>query len=75
MVNSRHYHITGLPDEDQQFEADGVITSTVDGTMIPEENDQSNFGDRKDFDEKQQSTYNRRHLNYFLQPVYPRLFV
>lgn len=50
MINGRHYHGTGLTNENRQYQADGLITSTVDGTMIPEENDQSNFGTGYEYD-------------------------
>ena len=56
MINNRLYHTTGElydgrffneaneNDRNQQYEVDGVITSTVEGYMLPEKNNQSNFG-------------------------------
>ena len=56
MINNRLYHTTGElydgrpfykaneNDYNQQYEVDGVITSTVEGYMLPEKNNQSNFG-------------------------------
>ena len=38
MVNDRHYHTTGLAGE-ETYEADGVISSSVDQSEIPHEND------------------------------------
>ena len=56
MINNRLYHTTGElydgrpfneaneNDRNQQYEVDGVITSTVEGYMLHEKNNQSNFG-------------------------------
>lgn len=56
MINNRLYHTTGElydgrpfyeaneNDRNQQYKVDGVITSTVEGYMLPEKNNQSNFG-------------------------------
>ena len=55
MINNRLYHTTGElydgrffneaneNDRNQQYEVDGLITSTVEGYMLPEKNNQSNF--------------------------------
>lgn len=50
MVNDRHYHTTGVINNKDSFEADGTITSSVDETEIPHDNDQSNFGIGYDYD-------------------------
>ena len=56
MINNRLYHTTGElydgrpfneaneNDRNQQYEVDGVITSTVEGYMLPEKNNQSDLG-------------------------------
>lgn len=56
MINNRLYHTTGElydgrffneadeNDRNQQYEVDGLITSTVEGYMLPEKNNQSIFG-------------------------------
>lgn len=50
MVNDRHYHTTGEIDNNHQFEVDGTITSSVDESEIPHENNQSNFGTGYEYD-------------------------
>ena len=49
MVNDRHYRTTGLAGE-ETYEADGVISSSVDQSEIPHENDKSNFGTGYEYD-------------------------
>ena len=44
MINNQLYHTSGIAAENEQFEIDGVITSTVDASKIPNKNGQSNFG-------------------------------
>lgn len=44
MINNQHYSTTGIVIENELFDIDGVITSTVDETKIPNKNGQSNFG-------------------------------
>ena len=44
LYDGRFFNEANENDRNQQYEVDGVITSTVEGYMLPEKNNQSNFG-------------------------------
>lgn len=44
MVNNRHYHTAGEVLNEVNFDSDGTITSSVNGSELSYKNDQSNFG-------------------------------
>ena len=50
MVNNRLYHETGVPSDLDKHDCDGSITSSVDQTELPKQDDQSNFGAGFEYD-------------------------